>query len=630
MFHTQNRTPRTFALGVGMAIAVMATLVAMALPSPAHARARAAGNLIDIQYDLPSGIHYVEDPAYPGEPIVLYCMNSQRAWPHGMDGVNPPAYLEGYLTPDMFDSPQQYEECMGRLQRILYAGYPNNGEHLYRLVQEGEVPVLTPAEYNRMLKAPKELVEAFPYLAHHDFSLSDYYEHDTEHLDVLKRFIADVAKLAASNATTVNGLTGRDIAVMPFHRAAYCIVRALNTENLTPEQAFSETFLDTHFVTHETAYNATQNAIWATLHHFGVEANNFDKVNLSGLALTLYEAGKRGDVLEEEPDPSKVSLAGDLSFTYNPKDGMWHSGMVHVEEPEHYRGVYQLTLPKGVTALCDNLTYVYAGEEYELLSDHKPTAGEKLGIEAQISWMVGLKQYRPSKPATVDGKLYQSMIGELVRTTSVGHTYALQGEAEGDLVVSKQVSGPAPAEATYSFEVRLDAPINGLYGDMEFHGGVAKFDLKAGETARGLHIPAGTSYEVKELSRGSFETTSKGESGVIKDGGVANATFTNVFAEEPEPEGPESETPGPEVPETEEPEDGRPGPGAPNPEGPKPEQPEGEQSESGAATPQGPAPSQSGALPQTADPLGIAALLASGGATMAGAAATWQRKRRNK
>lgn len=105
-FHIQNRIPRTFALGVGMA-----------LPSLAHARARAAGNLTDIQYDSPLGIHYVEDPAYPGEPIVLYCMNNQRAWLHGMDGVNPPAYLQGYLTPDMFDSPQQYEECMGRLQR---------------------------------------------------------------------------------------------------------------------------------------------------------------------------------------------------------------------------------------------------------------------------------------------------------------------------------------------------------------------------------------------------------------------------------------------------------------------------------------------------------------------------------
>lgn len=112
----------------------------MALPSLAHARARAAGNLTDIQYDSPLGIHYVEDPAYPGEPIVLYCMNNQRAWLHGMDGVNPPAYLQGYLTPDMFDSPQQYEECMG-----------------------------------------------------------------------------------AFSATTVNGLTGRDIAVIPFRRASYSV-----------------------------------------------------------------------------------------------------------------------------------------------------------------------------------------------------------------------------------------------------------------------------------------------------------------------------------------------------------------------------------------------------------------------
>ena len=28
------------------------------------------------------GIHYIEDPAYPGEKITLFCMNNERHWPH--------------------------------------------------------------------------------------------------------------------------------------------------------------------------------------------------------------------------------------------------------------------------------------------------------------------------------------------------------------------------------------------------------------------------------------------------------------------------------------------------------------------------------------------------------------------
>lgn len=48
------------------------------------------------------GIHYIEDPAYPGEKITLFCMNNERHWPHhteDMGDVQVPEYTEGYLTP---------------------------------------------------------------------------------------------------------------------------------------------------------------------------------------------------------------------------------------------------------------------------------------------------------------------------------------------------------------------------------------------------------------------------------------------------------------------------------------------------------------------------------------------------
>ena len=95
--------------------------------------------------------HYIEDPAYPGEKITLFCMNNERHWPHhteDMGDVQVPEYTEGYLTPGKFDSEADYKECMRRLSKLLYAGYPYNGERLYKIVDNSELH--TPTEVSLM------------------------------------------------------------------------------------------------------------------------------------------------------------------------------------------------------------------------------------------------------------------------------------------------------------------------------------------------------------------------------------------------------------------------------------------------------------------------------------------------
>ena len=66
---------------------------------------------------------------------------------------------------------------------------------------------------------------------------------------------------------------------------------------------------------------------------------------------------------------------------------LWHSGVLQIIEPSEYHGIYHLELPQGVTALCDNLSYVYGNEEYELVSDHEPAAEETFGIRAEFIWL---------------------------------------------------------------------------------------------------------------------------------------------------------------------------------------------------------------------------------------------------
>ena len=92
------------------------------------------GSGLPIIYE--NGTHYIEDSEYPNEKITLFCMNNKLHWPHhtnNMGNEKVPNYTEGYLTQENFSSPEDYAECMRRLSKLLYAGYPYNGERLYKL-----------------------------------------------------------------------------------------------------------------------------------------------------------------------------------------------------------------------------------------------------------------------------------------------------------------------------------------------------------------------------------------------------------------------------------------------------------------------------------------------------------------
>lgn len=458
MYRTTIALKRTLAcLAVGLCL--LATVMLAYVPA-AHAQEEPAAPQIEVKFDKATGIHYVEDPEYPNDPMVLYCMNNDRLWPHATDhGLTPPPYYEGYLRPDMFKSEADYQECLRKIRKVLYAGFPYNGERLYGLVEEGEVPTISETEYNRLLVTPPQLIAAFPYLAHHEFKLSDYYTNKTEHLDAIERFISDVGNLYASGGATSNGLKHEDIITMPFYHASWCISLAMNSADTTPEEEYARLYKSSFFVTHSQAYDATQSALWAVLDSYGVEGNSYGSENLheGTLARGLYTYAQRGDVLSVQPDPAQVRLVGDLTFSYNETDGMWHSGKIRVEEPKGYHGVYELALPKGVTALCEHLTYVYAGEEYELVSDHAPVEGETFSINASIPWMKEMKQYRPSSVPVESDKEFQSMAGAVVYKTKVSHSFALRSQPPKPtsvvLKAKKQLSGREMVEGEFFFEL---------------------------------------------------------------------------------------------------------------------------------------------------------------------------------
>ena len=476
-----------------------------------------------------NGIHYIIDPQYPDKKITLFCMNNKLHWPHhteDMGEIQVPGYTDGYLTPDDFKSQKDYEECMRRLSKLLYAGYPYNGERLYQIVTNSSEYAPTEAEFNQMLIVPPVLQTAYPYLGHHKYTYADWKTQNKEHLEEIRKFTEEVIKLNIHGGTTSNGLTYADIAAMPFYKAAFSIT---NCNSGTPLTTFQFFYGASYFVTEEEAYNATQDAVWHLLWEYDIPDNNLNTMSLP-LSQVLYTYSERGGLLDYQPSISDIKLSGDLTFHYNPTDGMWHSSPLRLIEPDEYRGLYRLELPKGITALCDNLTYVYGDEEYELVSDHQPTEGESFGIRAEFVWLEEFKQYSPSPDIEFEGKKFQHMIGAVIHNETLTANIPIAASQIGEVSITKNVIGEKNCPTEFQFEMKLPyhQGISGKYGDMEFNRGVAKFSLKAGETKTARYLPAGAHYVIKELNSTGYHVGSIDSEGDVPISDVRPVTFTNT------------------------------------------------------------------------------------------------------
>ena len=98
----------------------------------------------------------------------------------------------------------------------------------------------------------------------------------------------------------------------------------------------------------------------------------------------------------------------------------------------------------------------------------------------------------------------------------------------GDLQVNKTITGNgADLTKKFTFTVTLsDATINGIYGDMEFVNGVAKFELGHNENKTAVGLPAGLGYVVTEEAE-NYTVTKTGDIGVIPSNKVAVVMFNN-------------------------------------------------------------------------------------------------------
>ncbi len=105
---------------------------------------------------------------------------------------------------------------------------------------------------------------------------------------------------------------------MPFYKAAW----SMAYEGTNPLETFAAFYPNDFFVTEQQAYDSTQDAIWGLLNSYGIEDNDYDANLAPELSKTLMLYASRGDVLQQEPSSSAVKVEADMTFTYNPKDGL--------------------------------------------------------------------------------------------------------------------------------------------------------------------------------------------------------------------------------------------------------------------------------------------------------------------
>lgn len=495
-----------------------------------------------ILYDSTNSIHYVYST--PGDAtstqIILYCMNNLAHWPHTTGTITSiPDYTQGYLDVSNFASEAQYQECMAKLEAILYAGYPYNGLNLYQVVSTGYQA--TEQDLDNALDAPDFLRTDFPdSIGDTVFTYSNSKEGSANY-EKLKQFVLEVGTYWGDKKTTPSGLTYSQLITTAFFKAAYGI-----TQTSDPIGYFSNENVGSYSVTMEQAYEATQNAIWVTLAKYGIHENNLTETSpevlATPLATVLLNQADSSRLLRQEPVDSNISITSGASFTYDPAIGAWRTGMLAIGEGANYNGLYALSLPDGVTAKTQtdsgdvDVTSVTAGEQFYLVSATKPT--QKITISAldTLTWIEEVRQYSPYPEDTTapDGKDFQHMIGAVIHQKEVSTSTDVQPAQDGNISISKTVVGEGNSTESFAFTVTLsDTSVNGTYGDLTFSNGVANVNLVSGETKTALHLPAGISYTVTENLNDAQKQNyvlsgSTGTTGAIADEATATATFTNT------------------------------------------------------------------------------------------------------
>ena len=269
----------------------------------------------------------------------------------------------------------------------------------------------------------------------------------------------------------------------------------------------------------------------------GVDAAYFNYVK-NGIAGTHQYPnpevkGGRGNLLISKSVDGKGTPTKETQFEFTvTKEGQPAEGLYSIvtEEPE-------IKNPGKKNAKLKLKGEVKA---YKIPADGKITlkAGERAILTGLQTGTYTVKETKPSQSncsatkVSVNGGVSAESLTANVEVTETSKGLARVDYENiyvgGDLTVSKTVDGTAcDKDKFFNFKVELsDKTLNGTYGEMEFVGGEANFQLKHGESKK-TSLPTGIEYKVTENPDGYTPNMAE-VSGTIVENGDHKADFINT------------------------------------------------------------------------------------------------------
>ncbi len=128
--------------------------------------------------------------------------------------------------------------------------------------------------------------------------------------------------------------------------------------------------------------------------------------------------------------------------------------------------------------------------------------------------------------------IYSGLLKNIDAAAEIVNNYSFVAEKFGDITVTKAVAGTdEDMLREFGFTLALaDTSVNGVYGDLEFIAGEARFSLSNGEVATAVGLPADVGYTVYENAEDSegFKTTDSGNTvGTVPADGAVTVMFFN-------------------------------------------------------------------------------------------------------
>ena len=281
---------------------------------------------------------------------------------------------------------------------------------------------------------------------------------------------------------------------------------------------------------------------------------------LDEVEIELYHDDKRIEMVTLNSDNEWTykfeDLPGNYEYFVKEKENSGYEAEIEILEESENEWIYTITNKKLPETVYQTLSVQKIWKDdiveerpenirVQLLCNNQPY-GEEIILNEENSWFYMWEELEDSYEWTVIEtnipERYNCNIKQDGNMVIITNVFIPQVKTGGLTIVNRVHGNMLESGKKYPFVLTLNDPtINGIYGDLLFINGIAKFELGNEESSIVTGLPAGTSYEVKKIQvneSGCILDTEKVMSGIILDGIVEEKVFISCEEEPVNPDEP--------------------------------------------------------------------------------------------